>query len=460
MRKIFTLVSAVLLTTSLWAQAPQNFSYQAVIRGDGNVLIVKKNVVVRLSLLQVSSSGNVVFSETHYPTTNDNGLVSIIIGEGKNEYGSISSIDWSKGPYFIKTEIDPTGGKNYTLTTTTQLLSVPYALYAERSGSNLPGPKGEQGLQGPAGPKGDAGVQGFIGPKGEQGLQGPIGPKGDAGAQGPSGPKGDAGIQGPIGPKGDQGPIGPGKPDQKLSVSAKGDTLFLENGGFVILPGVSYVNVPNKPLAGYGPIVTDVDGNSYKTAYIGTQLWMAENLKTSKYNDGTVIPYVTDGTQWKNLTSGAWVYYNNDIGNNIKYGKLYNWFAISPITNGNKNVCPSGWHVPTDAEWSILTDFLGRETLAGGKMKDVGTVNWNSPNTDATNSSLFTAVSGGYRRGDVSLNTYSDIGNNGYWWSSLELGTSSAYSRSLSSLSGSVTREEYSSNVNKKNGMSIRCLKD
>lgn len=456
MRKIFTLVSSVLLTVSLWAQAPQNFSYQAVIRGDGNVLIVKKNVVVRLSLLQVSSSGNVVFSETHYPTTNENGLVSIIIGEGKYEYGSISNIDWSKGPYFIKTEIDPTGGKNYTLTTTTQLLSVPYALYAEKSGSNLPGPKGDTGAQGPAGPKGDQGIQGLVGLKGDVGAQGLQGLKGDTGPQGPAGPKGDIGAQGPVGPKGDQGPVGPDKPAQKLSVSALGDTLFLQNGGFVILPGVSYVNAPTKPIAGYGPSLTDIDGNVYKTAFIGTQLWMADNLKVSKYNDGTAIPNVSDVTQWNKLTTGAWVYYNNDIGNNIKYGKLYNWFVTNSTANGNKNVCPTGWHVPTDAEWSILTDFLGRETIAGGKMKEVGTVNWNSPNTNATNSSLFTGVAGGYR------SSYSDNinkGNNGFWWSSFQSSTSDAFFRSLDNNSGSINSGVVLTE-NKKAGLSIRCVKD
>ena len=454
MKKIYTLLSAVILSVSLWAQAPQSFSYQAVVRGKGNDLIIKQNVSVLISILQGYEKGPVVYSESHSPYSNENGLISLKIGEGKVSQGKFESIDWAKGPYFIMTQIDPTGMSNYSLTTISQLISVPYALYAETSGSSLPGPKGDTGAQGPVGPKGDQGIQGPVGPKGDIGAQGLQGLKGDTGPQGPAGPKGDIGAQGSVGPKGDQGPVGPDKPAQKLSVSALGDTLFLQNGGFVILPGVSYVNSPTKPIAGYGSSLTDIEGNVYKTAFIGAQLWMADNLKVSKYNDGTAIPNVSDATQWSQLTTGAWNYYNNDIGNNIKYGKLYNWFVTNSTVNGNKNVCPTGWHVPTDAEWSILTDYLGRETIAGGKMKEVGTVNWNSPNTDATNSSLFTGVAGGYRS---SLGNYFDIGNNGYWWSSFQKDSNNAYLRSLTYGSGSLN---FTSNNNKKNAFSIRCLKD
>jgi uncharacterized protein (TIGR02145 family) len=212
--------------------------------------------------------------------------------------------------------------------------------------------------------------------------------------------------------------------------------------------GTSYGNEINfKILIGsLGQIISDVDGNTYKTVNIGSQLWMAENLKVSKYNDGTTIP-----TQWQNNTTGAWTYYNNDAYNYANYGKLYNWYAVSN-TNGNKNVCPTGWHVPTDAEWSVLTDYLGGESVAGGKMKEVGTTNWNNPNTDATNTSLFSALPGGFR---VDGN-YSWIGNFGYWWSSTEDNTSSAWSRILSLYNDNAGRL----NPNKESGLSVRCLKD
>ena len=205
--------------------------------------------------------------------------------------------------------------------------------------------------------------------------------------------------------------------------------------------------------SGYGRNITDVESNSYKTVYIGTQQWMAENLKVTKYNDGTIIPNITDDTQWHNNTTGAWAHYENDAANNAKYGKLYNWYAVSPTTNGNKNVCPTGWHVPTDAEWTVLTEYLGGESVAGGKMKEVGTTNWNSPNTSATNTSLFTGLPGGFR---INFGYYILIGSFGFWWSSTEYGTGGAWNRYLDNGNGLADSYSYS----KEYGLSVRCLRD
>jgi uncharacterized protein (TIGR02145 family) len=180
---------------------------------------------------------------------------------------------------------------------------------------------------------------------------------------------------------------------------------------------------------------------------------MAENLKTAKYNDGAGIPNVTDNTQWQNNITGAWSYYNNDAANNAKYGKLYNWYAVSPTTNGNKNVCPTGWHLPTDAEWTVLTDYLGGGSVAGGKMKEVGTTNWNSPNTGSTNTSLFTGLPGGFR---YSNGSYYSIGAKGSWWSSTEYGTGDALTRDLNDNGGYAGRDSYG----KVAGFSVRCLRD
>ena len=202
-----------------------------------------------------------------------------------------------------------------------------------------------------------------------------------------------------------------------------------------------------------GPNITDAESNSYKTVTIGTQQWMAENLKVSKYSDGTTIPNITDNTQWQNNTTGAWAYFNNDAANNAKYGKLYNWYAVSKTSNGNKNVCPTGWHVPTDAEWTVLTDYLGGESVAGGKLKEVGTTRWSSPNTDATNTSLFTGLPGVYRNFN---GNYSNFGSFGNWWSSTEYSTSYAWFRGLNYFSGIAVRS-YDS---KGNGLSVRCLRD
>ena len=508
MKKIYTLIASTFLSASLWAQAPQSFSYQAVVRGANNELVVNKQVSVKISILQTSENGTPIYVETHIPTANANGLVSIAIGTGSVLNGTFTTIDWAKGPFFIKTEVDPTGTVNYSLISTSQLLSVPFALYAANS---QPGPKGEKGDQGipgkdgvdgkngqdgkdgaigPIGPKGDTGAIGQQGPvgltglagkdgadgkngiDGKEGPQGPVGLTGPAGKDGADGKNGLDGKEGPIGPtglagkdgsagkdgkdgkEGPQGPQGlPGssKDEQKLFVSAIGDTLYLTNGNFVIIPGLSAAN--SKPTSGYGKSIIDVDGNTYKTVYIGTQQWMAENLKTSKYNDGTGIPNVTDNAQWSNLTTGAWVYYDNNEPDNNRFGKLYNWYAVSSTTNGNKNICPSGWHVPSDTEWTILTDYLGGLSVAGGKMKEVGTLNWNSPNTNATNTSLFSALPGGSRDG---YGIYHNVGSDCYWWSSTENGTGNIWDRILYN----YVVNAYRDGGGKVAGMSVRCLKD
>jgi uncharacterized protein (TIGR02145 family) len=191
---------------------------------------------------------------------------------------------------------------------------------------------------------------------------------------------------------------------------------------------------------------------------IGTQTWTTKNLDVATYSDGTVIPQVTDPTAWASLTTGAWCYYNNDSGTGTTYGKLYNWYAVAGIHDNdpntpNKKLAPTGYHVPSDAEWSTLTTFLGGENVAGGKMKETGTAHWNSPNTDATNSSGFTGLPGGYR----SLNgTFNDIGTNGDWWSSSEDGATYAWYRNLYYSNG----DAYRSYSDKKDGFSVRCLRD
>ena len=142
MKKLYTFISAVILSVSLWAQAPQKMSYQAVIRGANNVLVVEKPVGVRISILQGSETGSTVYTETHTPTTNTNGLASLSIGAGKSPSSDFSKIDWSKGPYFVKTETDVAGGTNYQLTSVSELMSVPYAIHAKTAESIVGGNAG------------------------------------------------------------------------------------------------------------------------------------------------------------------------------------------------------------------------------------------------------------------------------------------------------------------------------
>jgi uncharacterized protein (TIGR02145 family) len=162
------------------------------------------------------------------------------------------------------------------------------------------------------------------------------------------------------------------------------------------------------------PTVTDIDGNVYHTVTIGTQVWMVENLKTTRCNDGTPITLETDGWAWTNLYAPGYCWYENDSATyKTTYGALYNWWAVN-----TGKLCPTGWHVPTDAEWAILTDYLGGTGVAGGKLKETGTIHWQSPNTGATNETGFTAVPGGYRL--YQDGTFDHIGSTGYWWSSSE----------------------------------------
>ncbi len=195
-------------------------------------------------------------------------------------------------------------------------------------------------------------------------------------------------------------------------------------------------------------IVTDIDGNSYKTVQIGTQVWMAENLKTTKYNNGTEIPLVTGGTEWGALTTPAYCWYNNDAPTNKEiYGAFYNWYTIN-----TGNLCPSGWHVPSDGEWTALTDYLGGESIAGGKLKETGTTHWTSPNTGATNESGFTALPGGHRYWD---GTFDVIGMSCSWWSSTGnagYGWMRDMDYNLSSIRGGGVYKNY--------GYSVRCLQD
>jgi uncharacterized protein (TIGR02145 family) len=180
---------------------------------------------------------------------------------------------------------------------------------------------------------------------------------------------------------------------------------------------------------------------------------MAENLRTTSYANGDPIPNVTDNSQWLNLTTGAWAHYNNDSQYENLYGKLYNWYTVADP----RNVCPTGWHVPSDAEWTGLSDYLGGEAVAGGKMKSMGTQYWQSPNTNATNESGFSGLPGGFRPNSGNSGTFLTIGDYGYWWSSTELVTSNAWYRFLGYNGGGVAR---SYNYDEADGFSVRCLRD
>ncbi|NMC40952.1 MAG: hypothetical protein GYA43_07250 [Bacteroidales bacterium] len=197
------------------------------------------------------------------------------------------------------------------------------------------------------------------------------------------------------------------------------------------------------------PTISDVDGNIYVVVTIGKQVWMAENLRTTRYNDSTEIPSVKDDSSWTGLTTPAYCWYKNEEeAFKPAYGGLYNWFAVK-----TGKLCPVGWHVPDDSEWARLSDHLGGENIAGGKLKVSGTDYWVDPNSGASNESGFSAFPGGFRYHD---GKFFDFGFSGYWWTSTEFSEQRSYFRMLYFEDITIHRFD---NL-KKNGFSVRCVKD
>lgn len=224
---------------------------------------------------------------------------------------------------------------------------------------------------------------------------------------------------------------------------------------FALLITTPWIKAQNQPTT-----VTDIDGNVYKTVQIGNQLWIAENLRTTKFSNGKPIPKTNDKANWKGLMSGGACFYDDQSSNGKIYGALYNWYAVRA-----QKICPTGWHVPSDAEWDTLAVALGgtkigvtrREEIelleVGGKLKSTDTTFWQDPNTGATNESGFSALPGGYR---TSGGVFEQKGSSGYWWSSSISNSYGSFCRFMKYNSASLNKI----NLSKTYGFSIRCTKD
>jgi uncharacterized protein (TIGR02145 family) len=223
------------------------------------------------------------------------------------------------------------------------------------------------------------------------------------------------------------------------------------DGSGRIVPGSLILN-RFKPKVGNWqetPAYECCNQETYPTVLIGTQSWSTSNLDIFAYRNGDPIPQVTDPLIWSNLTTGAWCYYENNTANGTTYGKLYNWYAV----NDPRGLAPVGYHIPTDAEWTTLTTFLGGDIVAGGKMKETGISHWTSPNTGATNVSGFTGLPGGFCKDN---GVFYDIYNYGLWWTSTEINPTKALYRGLYYNIDNVDTFDFLKTC----GFSVRLMKD
>jgi uncharacterized protein (TIGR02145 family) len=400
MKKLYVLVAALLVSGMSFAQAPTVMGYQTVVREGNGALVVGRAVGIQISILLGSAQGTAVYREKQAAITNVNGLVSLEIGKGITS-DDFAMIDWSVGLYFIKTETDLTGGSNYSITGTSKLMSVPYAFQSKKADNGITSDQAAD----------------ITANKAKLGQN-------------------------------------PG--------TTVGDMEYWDGSSWVVIG-----TTPNEAdtLQMIGGLPTWVGGGPLT---IGTQIWMVKNLDIATYTDGTIIPEVRDATEWSNLKTGAWCHFDNNAANDLTYGKLYNWYAVMGINaaesstptstevGARKQLGPVGFHIPTGGDWAILANFLeGQVPIGnvGGKMKEAGTTFWRRPNSDATNTSGFNGLPGGYRlyTGDFA---FKGIGIYAKWWMALEI---------LSPLSYSLyCNDGFLRNfaVEKASGFSVRCVKD
>jgi uncharacterized protein (TIGR02145 family) len=511
MKKVIPVIFIVLVSIVIsFGQAPQSINYQAVARDTSGAILTNQDISVKITILKDSIGGSEVYQETHSVEANSYGLINLAIGTGTVISGIFSQIGWDTSEHYLKVEIDPAAGSNYLDFGTTQLLSVPYALYSAKTGDTSTWRKAEGFIYSTNGrvgigtfnPDSSATLEvsstntGFLPPRltwvqiqnisnpatglvvfnitdkklmyydgnnwfdchGTCRPQPTIANAGsdqslantDTATLAANTPLIGTGIWSIV--SGDGGEIADITNPISIFLGLIGETYILRwtisnscgsNFDDVV------INFLGRPCPGI-PTVT-YEGQIYNTVLIGTQCWMAENL-----NVGMKINSTTGGYQQTYNDIIEKYCYNNDIANCAIYGGLYEWDEAMQYvtTQGAQGICPDGWHLPTDGEWTTLTDYLGGESVAGGKMKEPGFAHWNPPNGGATNESGFTGLPAGIRsNGD---GTFNSLGYNGYFWSSSQYDTYNAWNRGLGYDDANVSRSYF----DKEYGFSVRCLKD
>ena len=355
-------------TTVAMSQAPEKFIYQTVIRDASGNLVCNGQVGVRVSILKNSTEGVPVYCETHQLTTNAKGLLTIEIGSGKAMGGVFSTIDWSNGPYFVKTETDVTGGSNYTLIGTQQLLSMPYTKFDEnnRAGGDATGLTAlanrvsqlEQYVLSPVVNTNKANIITMQSAT----ITGEVLSHGASHVT----------VCGFCCSTSQQ----PTLADNHTADAANGLERFTATITG-LAPNTTYyvcAYASNSHGTAYGNVIsfttpgalTDYDNNTYSTVQIDNQIWMAENLRTTHYANGARIAL---GNTFSSTT--AYRYFPDNNASNVStYGYLYNWKAVmgnasssNAIPSGVQGICPIGWHVPSDAEWTQLTNYISSQTI-------------------------------------------------------------------------------------------------
>ncbi len=404
------LMTFFLITSSLQSQSPQGIPYQAVARNADGSIMTQSPVNLTLTIQDGTFNGPVVYEENHALISNDQGLVSCVVGMGSPVQGSFASIDWGNGAKFLHVLM------NGVDLGTQQLMSVPYALYSKNVGVRVS----------------ETGDSLFVG---------------------------------------NEAVIVPGISAANYALSIAGcldnaacnynPQATTDDGSCLIVAEVCNDNNANTindvitadcvcagtpSLFVQGNGVTDIDGNFYPSIILGTQEWMQQNLQVTKYRNGQALINAVTNSSW-NTTNGAYGIYGGSNVNNTNYGKLYNWYAV----NDSRGLCPTGWHVPTTIEWATLENYLGGTSVAAGKLKTVD--GWNTPNLGATNESGFTGLPGGYRFTD---GTYWYNLQIAQWWTSTNANTTIAHASRLYYQNEGVINSTY----DKKIGSSVRCLKD